>query len=98
MTSPGDTRTDAGAFDFGQHGSSMFPGPGSYLGMGGVGDMIMDSQEIDMSTLGGELLPWYLPQDVLNFFDNGGNGVTAMSVGGNLTANVEMANMGANNG
>jgi hypothetical protein len=66
--------------------------------MGGVGDMIMDSQEIDMSTLGGDMLPWYLPQDVLNFFDNGGNGVTAMSAGGNLTANVEMGNMGSNNG
>jgi hypothetical protein len=70
----------------------MFPGPGSYLGMGGVGDIIMDSQELDMSTLGGDMMPWYLPQDVLNFFDNGGNGVTSMS------AHVEMGNMGSNNG
>jgi hypothetical protein len=98
MASPGGTRADPGSFDFSQSNSSIFPGPSSYLGMGGVGDMIMDSQEIDMSTLGGDMLPWYLPQDVLNFFDNGGNGVTAMSAGGNLTANVEMGNTGSNNG
>lgn len=38
--------------------------------------MMMESQEIDMSTLGGDMMPWleYLPQDVLNFFDNNGNG------------------------
>jgi len=98
MASPGGTRTDAGPFDFSHNNSNMFPGPGSYLEMGGVGDMIMDSQEIDMSTLGGDMLPWYLPQDVLSYFDNTGNGVTAMSVTGNLTANVEMGNMGTNNG
>lgn len=38
--------------------------------------MMMESQEIDMSTLGGDMMPWleYLPQDVLNYFDNNGNG------------------------
>jgi hypothetical protein len=100
MASPGSTRADpstTGSFDFTQSNSSMFSGSNSYLGMGGVGDMIMDSQEIDMSTLGGDMMPWYLPQDVLNFFDNGGNGIT-MSGGGSLNANVEMGNMGSNNG
>jgi hypothetical protein len=97
MTSPGGTRADGGSFDFAQTNSSMFP-PGSYLGIGGVGDMIMDSQEIDMSTLGGDMMPWYLPQDVLNYFDNGGNGVTAMAGGGSLSADVDMGNMGSNNG
>jgi hypothetical protein len=100
MTSPSSTRADpstTGSFDFTQNNSSMFSGPNSYLGMGGVGDMIMDSQEIDMSTLGGDMMPWYLPQDVLNFFDSGGNGV-AMPTGGNLNTNVEMGNMGSNNG
>ena len=92
MNSPASTRADTSSFDFTHNNSSMFPGPGSYLGMGGVGDIIMDSQELDMSTLGGEMMPWYLPQDVLNFFDNGGNGVTPMS------AHVEMGNMGSNNG
>ena len=54
----------------------MFPSPSSYLGLGGVGDMMMmESQDIDMSTIGGEMVPWleYLPQDVLNYFDGGGN-------------------------
>ena len=69
MASPGTTRADA--FDFAH--SSMFQS-GSYLG--GVGDMIMDSQEIDMSSIGGDMMPWYLPQDVLNFFD-GANGAMA---------------------
>jgi hypothetical protein len=59
--------------------------------MGGVGDMIMDSQEIDMSTLGGDMMPWYLPQDVLNFFDTGGSALT-------MSGNVEMGNMGSNGG
>jgi hypothetical protein len=97
MTSPSSTRPDPGSFDFVQGGSSLFPA-GSYLGMGGVGDVIMDTQEIDMSTLGGDMMPWYLPQDVLNFFDNGGSGVTTMSGGAGLSANVEMGNMGSNNG
>lgn len=95
MASPGSTRADPSAsstYDFSQNNTSMFPGANSYLGMGVVGDMIMDSQEIDMSNLTGEMMPWYLPQDVLNFFDNGGNG------GGALNANVEMGNMGTNNG
>jgi len=69
----------------------MFSGSNSYLGMGGVGDMIMDSQEIDMSTLGGDMMPWYLPQDVLNFFDTGGSALT-------MSGNVEMGNMGSNGG
>jgi hypothetical protein len=92
MNSPASARADTSSFDFTHSNSSMFPGPGSYLGMGGVGDIIMDSQELDMSTLGGDMMPWYLPQDVLNFFDNGGNGVTPMST------HVEMGNIGSNNG
>lgn len=53
----------------------MFPGPNSYLGLGGAGDMMMmQSQDIDMSTMGGDMMPWleYLPQDVLSYFDGGG--------------------------
>lgn len=57
--------------------------------------MTMESQEIDMSTLGGDMMPWleYLPQDVLNFFDNNGNG----NSNGNGSANG-MAEMGMGRG
>lgn len=43
---------------------------------GGVGEMMMQSQEIDMSALGGDMMPWleYLPQNMLDFFDNGNTG------------------------
>lgn len=36
--------------------------------------MMIESQEIDMSAFGGEMIPWleYLP-DVLNYFDANGN-------------------------
>ena len=60
--------------------------------------MMMESQEIDMSTLGGDMMPWleYLPQDILNFFDNGNN--TGMSTAGPLNNNVDMGNMGTSGG
>lgn len=82
MTSPNSARPDS--FDLSQQ-----------IGMFGQ-NMIMDEQEIDMSTLNGEMMPWYLPhlplpQDVLSFFDNGGN------TGENMNSNVEMGNM-TNNG
>jgi len=51
-------------------------GPGMSGGLGGVGDMMIESQEIDMSTLGNEMMPWleYLPQDVLGWVDHNGHG------------------------
>lgn len=48
-------------------------GNGGGLGMGMVGEMMITSQEIDMSVLGGEM-PWlqeYLPHDLMGFFDSG---------------------------
>ena len=47
---------------------------------GGVGEMMMQSQEIDMSALGGDMMPWleYLPQNMLDFFD-AGNGPGPMT-------------------
>jgi hypothetical protein len=72
-------------YEFGAGGA--FAGNNGFSGMSGlglgVGDMMMESQEIDMSTMGGEMMPWleYLPQDVLNFFD-GGAGVGAGMSGG----------------
>lgn len=65
-------------YDFG----GGFGSAGGNSGAGwGMGDMMMESQEIDMSTIGGEMMPWleYLPQDMLNFFD-GGTG-TAVGIG-----------------
>lgn len=50
-------------------------GYGGGLGMGMVGEMMITSQDIDMSALGGEMMPWlqdYLPSDMMNFFDSSG--------------------------
>jgi hypothetical protein len=40
------------------------------------GDMMIESQDIDMSALGDEMVPWleYLPHDMLGFFDSPGPG------------------------
>jgi hypothetical protein len=56
------------------------------VGLGGVGDMMMESQEIDMSTMGNDMMPWleYLPQDVLNFFDNANGNGNGMNNAGNM--------------
>jgi len=60
-------------------------GNNSYMGLGsGVGEMMMQSQEINMSTLGGDMMPWleYLPQNILDFSDNE-TVATASANGGN---------------
>ena len=43
--------------------------------------MMIESQDIDMSALGGEMMPWleYLPQDVLSFFDGAGDASMGLS-------------------
>lgn len=92
MISP-NTRQDTGSYELSQ---SINGFSGSNF-IGNVGDMMMESQEIDMSSMRGEMMPWleYLPQDVLNFFDNG-NGSSAqfgLSASGGLDGNVDM-NMG----
>lgn len=96
MTSPGTSRQD---FEYQQNNTGVFSGPNSSLGMGGVGDMMMESQEIDMSTLGGDMMPWleYLPQDVLNFFDNNGN-AASVGMGGGQDQGMGTLGMGRNNG
>ncbi|KAI9873259.1 MAG: hypothetical protein M1830_000615 [Pleopsidium flavum] len=60
----------------------VFSNNGSVHGaMGGGGptfaDMMIETQDIDMSTFGGDMAPWleYRPQDVLNFFDTGDGGL-----------------------
>ena len=90
MTSP-NNRHDAGSYDFSQSNNG-FPGTNF---MGNVGDMMMESQEIDMTSMGGEMMPWleYLPQDVLNFFDNGATTQVGMPAGSGMSGNVDM-NMG----
>lgn len=75
--SPGNPTLDTGSPSYGYPNSSwnMAAAPNSFMGLGGVGDMMMESQDIDMSTMGGEMMPWleYLPQDVLSYFDGGGS-------------------------
>ncbi|CZR56887.1 related to pathway-specific nitrogen regulator [Phialocephala subalpina] len=98
MTSPGTSRQD---FEYQQNSGAVFPSPNSYLGVGGVGDMMMESQEIDMSTLGGDMMPWleYLPQDVLNFFDNGNSAQVGPTMGGGQgNGGMDGMGMGRNNG
>jgi hypothetical protein len=100
MASPTATRQDVSSnYDFHANNSGPYGGPNSYLGMGGVGDMMLESQEIDMSALGGDMMPWleYLPQDVLNFFDNG-NTVSMSTASGDINNNLDMGNMGRSNG
>jgi hypothetical protein len=79
MTSPPATRHDpSNSLDFSQNNTGVFQsGPNGYMGLGGgVGEMMMQSQEIDMTALGGDMMPWleYLPQNMLDFFDNGNTG------------------------
>ncbi|KAF4635848.1 hypothetical protein G7Y89_g2224 [Cudoniella acicularis] len=93
ISSPSNSRTDA-SFDF-QNGGSMFPPSQDYMGLGGVGDMMMESQDIDMSTIAGEMIPWleYLPHDVLNSYDYGN--APSLPAAGSLNASVDMNNMPA---
>jgi hypothetical protein len=76
MASPLVSRHDLSHnLDFSQDSPGFYPGGSQgYMGLGaGVGEMTMQSQEIDMSALGGDMVPWleYLPQNMLDFFDNG---------------------------
>ncbi len=90
MTSPSNQHDGIHAdFGFGRGGN------GGFLVHGGVGDMMMESQEIDMSTIGGDMMPWldYLPQDMLNFFDNG----VAAAVAVGLPSNDAMTGDGSMN-
>ncbi len=97
MASPNSLQHDPSraGFDFGTSSTGVFPGPNGFLS---AGDMMMESQEIDMSTMGGDMMPWleYLPQDVLNFFDNGAGGVS-MTANESLTNDTNMSRLGRNN-
>jgi hypothetical protein len=66
----------------------MYPGASnSYMGFGGVTDMMMQSQEIDMSALGDDMIPWleYLPQE---YFESGNP--TGISASGQIDDNGNM--------
>jgi hypothetical protein len=95
-TSPANIRYDLSlsAYDLQPNSAGIFPGSNAYLGMGGVEDMMIESQEINISTLGEDMMPWYLPQDVLNFFNNGNSGVDMPASGGH----IDIANIGNSNG
>jgi hypothetical protein len=88
MASPQSSRHDgSSSFDFASN-TSVFPGgPNGYVGLGG--DMTMESQEINMSTLGGDMMPWYLPPEMLNFFDNGSDPNMAPGVSLNGSAELQ---------
>lgn len=62
---------------FSMHNNSLFGHTGSFDGSGAIpfGDMMIESQDIDMSALGDDMVPWleYLPHDMLNFFDPASN-------------------------
>ena len=88
-SSPSLSRHDASnSIDLAQNNANVFlGGPNGYMGLGGgVGEMMMQSQEIDMSTLGGDMMPWleYLPQNMLDFSDNNGASIGSMTDGTDL--------------
>lgn len=71
ISSPASTRQgSASNYDFPQNANIYPAAPSTYLGSGGVPDMMMQSQEIDMSSLADDMMPWleYIPQE---YFENG---------------------------
>ncbi len=73
MTSQAQNLPAQNRYDFSQNNNNdqaQFPGSNGYMGIGGFGDMMMESQDIDMSALNGYVMPYleYLPQDILNYF------------------------------
>lgn len=89
MASPSASRQGhtSSSFDF-PHNANMYPGASnSYMGFGGVTDMMMQSQEIDMSALGDDMIPWleYLPQE---YFESGNP--TGISASGQIDDNGNM--------
>ncbi|KAH8819188.1 fungal-specific transcription factor domain-containing protein [Xylogone sp. PMI_703] len=95
--SPSNVRHDpqsTNSFEFSQS-QNFHLGQNAYMGMAGVGDMKLESQEIDMASLvSGDMMPFleYLPQDVWGFYDNG-NGMSSSS---GMNGNVGMQNMRRN--
>lgn len=51
---------------------------GQNQGLGGLGDMMIESQDIDMSVMGNEFSPWleYMPHDVMGWHDSPGQNGT----------------------
>jgi hypothetical protein len=72
ISSPSSTRQGSTntSFDFPQNANVYPAAPSTYLGSGGVPEMMMQSQEIDMSSLADDMMPWleYIPQE---YFENG---------------------------
>jgi hypothetical protein len=57
-----------------------YPSPSDHV----FGDMVIDSQDVDMSVLGADMMPWdleYLPHDIM-FYGDGGFGVGGDEDGG----------------
>ena len=96
VNTPPNIRRDH-SYEFQQNSPNLFTAGGNTY-MGGVGDMMMESQEIDMSTLGGDMMPWleYLPQDMMQFFDSG-NGA-GMPGSAPLNDNVNLGDMDRSGG
>jgi hypothetical protein len=68
----GNTPHSVHTYDVTAQSETSFPGNGhGYMGLGGVENMMIESQDIDMTALAGDMVPWleYLPQDAINFFD-----------------------------
>lgn len=72
MSSPSSARHGPANSPYGfSQAHNMYPtASNTYMGSGGVTDMMMQSQEIDMSSLGDEMMPWleYIPQE---YYENG---------------------------
>ncbi|KAL3424211.1 hypothetical protein PVAG01_03492 [Phlyctema vagabunda] len=91
MSSPIAQPNTTNIMDFAHSAGGYLGVSNSYMGVGGVGDVMMESQEIDMSSLStADMMPWYLPQDFLNLFDHD----NSMATGASLDEPVEMGSAG----
>lgn len=65
------------------HSAAWGQGDFSQGDMQNFGDMMIESQDVDMSMLGLDMMPWfdsYPTHDMLNMFDPGGHGDTTGGV------------------
>lgn len=68
-----------------------------YNGTQNFGDMMIESQDVDMSMLGLESMPWfdsymYPTHDMMSMFDPGGGGATEVSLGTHAHEDGEQSN------
>ncbi|KAF2183744.1 hypothetical protein K469DRAFT_582311 [Zopfia rhizophila CBS 207.26] len=71
VPNPTQPSTQTPSQEFAASGLGPYPTPSD--GTSNFGDMMIESQDIDMSALGDDMMPWleYLPHDMLGFYGDG---------------------------